>query len=253
MDSETKYNVASCLVVISIIVCSLSFAAIFLAYPIKSCACSPIDANSVTVTILSIIVTILIGWNIYSALSIESKMNKLIDKVEKENRDFQEHINHDIEGIRNEQTKIAENMSMFEQNMSYHSLRMDCLAKSAHALAVANTQPFSTYRLFIHALIDALDMNDAEFINGILNNLMSTGESIIKLERKGEFIENEIIRKDIDEVEKIAHSKIETENEQAYMLIEKTYINMSRDILICIERIKYQIENKKVFNENVHS
>lgn len=78
MDAETKYNVASCLVVISIITCALSLIAIFIAYPIRSC-CRP-DANSVTVTILSILVTLLIGWNIIYAINSKENIKKEIEK-----------------------------------------------------------------------------------------------------------------------------------------------------------------------------
>lgn len=79
MDAETKYNVASCLVVTSIIACTLSFIAIFIAYPIRSC-CRP-DANSVTVTILSILVTLLIGWNIVFSINSKSKIKNDIKNM----------------------------------------------------------------------------------------------------------------------------------------------------------------------------
>lgn len=78
MDAETKYNVASCLVVTSIIACTLSLIAIFMAYPIKSCY-RP-DANSVTVTILSILVTLLIGWNIVFSINSKSKIKNDIKR-----------------------------------------------------------------------------------------------------------------------------------------------------------------------------
>ncbi len=70
MNAETKYNVASCLVWTSIITCALSLIAIYIAYPIMPC-CRP-DANSVTVTILSILVTVLMGWNIYQIIDVKS-------------------------------------------------------------------------------------------------------------------------------------------------------------------------------------
>lgn len=79
MDAETKYNVASFLVVVSIITCTLSLIAIFIAYPIKSC-CRP-DANSVTVTILSILVTLLIGWNIYALVDVK-EIKKEYDRIQ---------------------------------------------------------------------------------------------------------------------------------------------------------------------------
>lgn len=70
MNAETKYNVASCLVVTSIIACTLSLIAIFMAYPIKSC-CRP-DADSIIVDILAVLVTVLMGWNIYQVIDVKS-------------------------------------------------------------------------------------------------------------------------------------------------------------------------------------
>ncbi len=78
MDAETKYNVATCLVFTSIITCALSLMAIFIAYPTKTCY-RP-DANSVTVTILSILVTLLIGWNIVFSINSKSKIKNDIKK-----------------------------------------------------------------------------------------------------------------------------------------------------------------------------
>lgn len=75
MDAGTKYNVASCLVWTSIIACTLSFAAIFMAYPTASC-CRP-DANSVIVDVLAILITVLMGWNIYTVIDTKSEVNKL--------------------------------------------------------------------------------------------------------------------------------------------------------------------------------
>lgn len=101
MTAKTTYRVATCLVVVSIITCVLSLVAIFLAYPTSTCRCTPIDANSVTVTILSIIVALLIGWNIWK--TIDSKQE--LERLKEENEKFKSSINEQITNQLNDYDK----------------------------------------------------------------------------------------------------------------------------------------------------
>lgn len=82
MDSETKYNVASCLVVISILSCSMSLIAMYIAIP--QIPNNTYDYNDGLVTILSVLVTLLIGWNIYTVVDFNRKTEKMEEKVKKE-------------------------------------------------------------------------------------------------------------------------------------------------------------------------
>lgn len=101
MDAETKYNVATCLVVTSIIACTLGFIAVFMAYHINSC-CNH-DANSIAVNVLAILVTVLMGWNIYTIIDVkeirksyEKDRRKLLEDVEKKKEEMEEDINVEI-------------------------------------------------------------------------------------------------------------------------------------------------------------
>ena len=74
MDPETKYRVASCLVVLCLVACVLGFAAICIAIP--RIGDVDLDYMGVIVGILSILVTVLIGWNIYTIVDF----NKIKDE-----------------------------------------------------------------------------------------------------------------------------------------------------------------------------
>lgn len=65
-----------CFVICSFISCVCSVIALYIALPITPCCLHPIDANSTTVAILSILVTILIGWNIYSVIDLKDYKHK---------------------------------------------------------------------------------------------------------------------------------------------------------------------------------
>lgn len=84
-DAASMYNVASCLVVASIISGTISFLAIWIALPNnKSIAYTHQD---VVVDILGILVTVLIGWNIFTVVDIKRKAESIA------------HISNDLEKI----------------------------------------------------------------------------------------------------------------------------------------------------------
>ena len=87
MDPETKYRVASCLVVLCLIACVLGFASICIAIP--RIGDVDLDYMGVIVGILSILVTVLIGWNIYTIVDF----NKIKDEQKKFQADSIKKIN----------------------------------------------------------------------------------------------------------------------------------------------------------------
>ncbi len=79
-DAESAYDIASCLVVGSVIATSLSFFAVSIALKNPK---TDIGQNEVIVDILSILVTVLMGWNILSVVDIRRKADK-VDHVSKD-------------------------------------------------------------------------------------------------------------------------------------------------------------------------
>lgn len=75
MDSKSMYNVASCMVVVSIISTTVSIFALILAFPHYENA--TYDYHGGLVTILAILVTVLIGWNIYSIVDFNRRKNEV--------------------------------------------------------------------------------------------------------------------------------------------------------------------------------
>lgn len=81
-DATSMYNVAACLVVASIISGTISFFAVWVALPNSK----EIDFThqDVVVDILGVLVTVLIGWNIFTVVDIKKKA----DEVDRISNDF---------------------------------------------------------------------------------------------------------------------------------------------------------------------
>lgn len=149
MDAETKYNMASCLVVISIITCALSLIAIFMAYHIESCCCQ--DVNSVTVDILALLITILIGWNIYTVIDVKSEWRNLEKKIGEE----------------------KEKLKTYSDLNRNFSIGMFQLSNKDFALAVLS---------FMSSAIKANKIKEKKIINLCLNNIeiaITTSKDIV--------------------------------------------------------------------------
>lgn len=71
----SSYNVAACLVVTSIIACTISFLAVWIALPNSKSV--DYTHQDVIVDILGVLVTVLIGWNILSVVDIKKKAEKI--------------------------------------------------------------------------------------------------------------------------------------------------------------------------------
>ena len=69
------YNVASCMVVVSIVSTTVSIFALIIAFPHYENA--TYDYHGGLVTILAILVTVLIGWNIYSIVDFNRRKNEV--------------------------------------------------------------------------------------------------------------------------------------------------------------------------------
>ena len=84
MDPETKYRVASCLVVLCLVACVIGFAAICIAIP--RIGYVDFDYMGIIVGILSLLVTVLMAWNIYTVIDSSGKIKRIEDFVEKESK-----------------------------------------------------------------------------------------------------------------------------------------------------------------------
>ncbi len=74
LTPKSMYNIASCLVVASIIAGLLSFSAIYIALKSPN---TDLYENDVAVEVLGVLVTILMGWNIVSVVDFKQKMEKV--------------------------------------------------------------------------------------------------------------------------------------------------------------------------------
>lgn len=112
MSPDTKIRVASCLVFTSIASTALSFIAVYIAYRTSPSQCKYIDSNSVTIGILTIIVTILIGWQIYQVIDIKGKVD-----------DFHEYADNEVRDAKREIQKIVKVASLYNTAQSHYFQR----------------------------------------------------------------------------------------------------------------------------------
>lgn len=176
------------------------------------------DWMSILVGILSLLVALLVGWQIYNS----------IDSLERVKR-----IEH-VQSLLNEKIKYMER----------ESCKLDCLIKTANALAIVSKQPLSAYRLLWHALIDALEYNDIECVTGVINNLEAVAIDIIHKERSGKFIYEAQLRVDLADVEYITN--MEMEDRGLFPSVRTRYYTINNDMKQCISNIIFQIKNKRI-------
>lgn len=74
-SKTSAYNIAGCLVVSSIIAGTISFLAVWIALPNSRAV--DYSHQDVVVDILGVLVTVLIGWNIFSVVDIKKKAEKI--------------------------------------------------------------------------------------------------------------------------------------------------------------------------------
>lgn len=75
MDAKSMYNVATCMIVVSIISTTVSIGALIMAFP--NYENTSYDYHGGLVNILAILVTILMGWNIYSIIDFNRRKNEV--------------------------------------------------------------------------------------------------------------------------------------------------------------------------------
>lgn len=178
------------------------------------------DWMSVLVGILSLLVALLVGWQIYKSVESSEKVKRM------------EHM----------QSLLDEKIKYMERE----SCKIDCHVKTANALAIVSKQPLSSYRLLWHALIDALEYNNIECVTGVINNLEAVAIDIIHKERSGKFIYEEQLRVDLANVEDITH--MEMEDRGLFPSVRTRYYTINNSMKQCISNIIFQIKNKRIRN-----
>lgn len=155
LDAINTYRIASCLVVVSIVCCTVSLFALYIALPqLRGNGGKPLyDYQSVLVTILAILVAILLGWHIISVIDAKSKLQKQDDAIKR----FAEYadkrirqIDEDNENRTNELYNLTlqvRNDTMFfsfynQGNISYYNKY--------------DTDILGTYKSFVSALFYAV-------------------------------------------------------------------------------------------------
>lgn len=160
LDSRSMYNVASCLVVASIISGAISLAAIYI-----SLNSDHIDYThqDVLVDILGVLVTVLMGWNIISVVDFKKRAEK-VDSIS-------EDIEHVISGI------MRLNINSFMMIGEKHVLLDNCMISLKEIKECKNDQ---VNRMAIDEVMN--------LINLICQEMNSEGKLVIYKDKKPSYL-----------------------------------------------------------------
>ena len=189
-DKLTMHRTATSLVVASIIASTISFVSVFIALS------GNIDTShqEIYIDILSILVTVLMGWNIISVVDFknkEEKMSKKVEKIDQLSKDF----NHVISGI------MKLNMYSFPLRGNKPALINSCFKSLAEIVKCedkkVNESAIMQNMLLLHTIFDSFDKNEPVYVfKGKRNHYLFVLEQIKYSEYKKEVID--VITKSIE-------------------------------------------------------
>ena len=206
--------------------------AIYLLCNICPTNCVKFDYLGAIIGILAFLVTLLVAWNIYSAIGVEQRVNKAIGQQEENYENFRQEINSKIEAIKTSTSTQIE--QQIEGRMKSAKLGYIALFNTTHAQVAAAIkakdylQQYSHYQTALSALLQCekfpsdIRVNIKVMLNEMeeLLKLMlvysdEKNDEIYKLhdEDKKEFIQN------MEEVSKSAREEFSFEDRQRFMKI----------------------------------
>ena len=192
MDAETKYRVASCLVVISIISCSMSLIALYIAIP--QIPNNTYDCKDTLVTILSVLVTILMGGNIYAVIDFKESQKKS-DVMFK---DFKSDI---IKQMRNQEKSQKEYIDKY---IKYNEGFLEYIQANLYEMQKHYFNSYISYIISIASFYDGERKDKATEATGNLEYMIrtiykekDTGKSILIRDFEG-LSEDELLKEKLD-------------------------------------------------------
>lgn len=156
MDSETKMNVANALVCVSIISCTLAFASIIGMLCISTGSPKEMQTN-IQVDVLAILVTILLGWNIYSIIDIKSIKKETNEQIKESSLRVRDEIKRELEAGFDSKFKHFE--TRIEDRFQKERALNVYLEKYKYAFKLSKENNEEAFRIFmsIAANCDSLD------------------------------------------------------------------------------------------------
>lgn len=106
MDAETKMNVANALIWVSVITCALAIAAIIATICMANDICSKEMQTDIQIDVLAILVTVLIGWNIWTVIDVKQEMQRQQEETRKIEKQLNEKITNQF-GPLNKQVLVS--------------------------------------------------------------------------------------------------------------------------------------------------
>lgn len=190
------------------------------------------DYMGIIVGVFSLLIAFLVGWQIYN--SVEN-LNKIKD-------------------VEHSQNEIRHMIEKFNTDSESFMIKSEFMSKMAHAFALKNEQPFTSYRIMLYALVDALNTMSADLVNGVMNNLETLKNSIVRIENEGLFSIEEYsqLRVDLHLVKDMIDNQT-IEGEGMFPLISKRLTEINKEVSDVIERITYNfIKAKNDSSNNQH-
>lgn len=181
-DKLTMHHTATSLVVASIIASTVSFASVYMALSGK------IDSShqEIFIDILSILVTVLMGWNIISVVDFKNQAEKMSEKVDKIDQ-LSEDFNHVICGI------MKLNMYSFPLRGNKPALINSCFKSLKEIVKCGdrrvNESAINQNMLLLHLILNSFGKDDRiEIFKGKKNHYLFILEQISYNEYKKEII-----------------------------------------------------------------
>lgn len=130
---KSKFLFTSCIVIISVLSCIVSFFSLWIALPImQKNGIPPFDYIGVTVAILALLVTLLIGWNIWSTIDVKNSVDARIDIFKSELKEQEGSVLKTVDVVGKLADQVnkdryinqaiqAMGMALFSQSVNYYS------------------------------------------------------------------------------------------------------------------------------------
>lgn len=209
-DKNIYYHVV-CATILSIIATLFSVLALCVTYPRviggeKSLNLG-FDYLGIIVGALSILVALLLGWQIFYSIDTKNKITQI----------------ELLQISLNEQLKLAKERNMrAEAKTKYHISRMQ-------GLSLFDKQPYTAYISFFDALVTSLSI-DGEYVNTSLNDLRGVIRSIKSTSQ------SKVNTYNIDKIEDLSPERLK--EHKPYNYIYKDYLDIYYDIMDYIKNVE---------------
>lgn len=161
-ETYTTNQVGGCLIFIGMIICAVGIMTMCGILPCQKELCCYCGDDNLVAT-LSLLVTILIGWNIYSAISLKNEWKEFKDSEIEREKEFKEteikkrsELREELENLKKDFSKLEEKYGKF----IYFGYAITDFCQVYIKLKTNDDENFKTYAKILNALRNFLKTNE---------------------------------------------------------------------------------------------